>query len=258
MAATGFSMTYDDFEFLEIAIEEGVATVVLNGPHDGNRLTPKGHDELVALWPRLALDDAIRAVVVTGAGDSFSEGPSPELFATMTSGDLPYIMHVMDDIRQMLINAIDFPKPTVAAINGTSMGGVLAFGLLNDIVVAERHVVFADRHVQAGVAAGDGGVLLWPITMGLMRAKRFLLMGDELTAEDAERVGLITEVVDTGASKARAQEYAKKLAAMPVNALRYTKRGLNEWLRLALPAYNVSWGGEIMTATFTTPPGTPR
>jgi enoyl-CoA hydratase len=257
MAGSAFSMTYEDFEFLEITVEAGVATVVLNGPHDGNRLTPKGHDELVGIWPRLALDDAIRAVVVTGAGSDFSAGPSPELFATMTSGDIPYIMHVMDDVRQMLINAIDFPKPTVAAINGTAMGGVLAFGLLNDIVIAERHVVFADKHVQAGVAAGDGGVLLWPVSMGLMRAKRFMLMGDELSAEEAERIGLITEVVDTGTSKVRAQEYAARLAAMPVNALRYTKRGLNEWLRLALPAYHVSWGGEIMTATFTAQPTAP-
>jgi enoyl-CoA hydratase len=241
----------DGFEYLDITLDDGIATVVLNGPHDGNRLTPRGHEELVHLWPRLAADDRIRAVVVTGAGDDFSAGPSPELFATMTSGDIPHVMQIMDDIRQMILNAIDFPKPTVSALNGTASGGVLAFGLLNDVVIAERHVVFADKHVLAGVAAGDGGVLIWPMAMGVTRAKRFLLLGDDLTATDAERLGLVTEVVDTGTSKDRAQEYAARLAALPQNALRYTKRALNEWMRLALPAYSVSWGGEVMTATGT-------
>jgi enoyl-CoA hydratase len=170
------------------------------------------------------------------------------MFERMSTAGNQFVMGVMQEVREMVVNAVNFSKPTVCAMNGSAMGGPLAFALLNDFVIAERDVVFSDLHVPHGVAAGDGGVLIWPLTVGIMRARKALLLGESFDAETAERLGLISEVVDTGKSYERALEYVAKLAAMPRDALRHTKHALNEWLRMALPAFDLSWAGEIMTA----------
>jgi enoyl-CoA hydratase len=149
-----------------------------------------------------------------------------------------------------VVAPIEFEKPLVTAVNGTVKGGPLVTALLSDIVIAERHVVFSDPHVTMAVAAGDGGVLAWPMAMGLLRAKRYLMTGDAITAEQAQELGLVTEVVEEGASLERAMVFARRFAEGPRHALRYTKRALNQWYRIGMPAFDVSWQGEILTAIF--------
>jgi len=90
-------------------------------------------------------------------------------------------------------------------------------------------------------------VLIWPLAMGLLRAKRYLLTGDALSAEEAQRLGLVSEVVDPGASFERAMVYARRFAAGPRQALRHTKRALNQWMRLGMSAFDLSWAGESLT-----------
>jgi enoyl-CoA hydratase len=121
--------------------------------------------------------------------------------------------------------------------------------LLADVVIAEEHVELFDGHVPAGAAAGDGGVLIWPLAMGLLRAKWHLLTGESITAQQAHGLGLVTEVVEKGASLQRAMTIAGRLGAQPQDAVRHTKRALNRWLEVGLPAYDLSWAGEILTAT---------
>jgi enoyl-CoA hydratase len=185
--------------------------------------------------------------VLRGAGDEFCCGPTPEFMTRVGENDPAFVMHLMRDVRAIVQGHIDLDKPVVTALNGTTSGGALAFALFADIVVAERHVVLSDPHVPAGVAAGDGGVLLWPLALGLLRAKRFLYTGDPLSADEALALGLVSEVVDRGESVARAMHWAGRLAATPRAALRHTKRALNQWLRIGLPAFDASWAGEILT-----------
>lgn len=239
---------YDDFEFLDVSVEGSIATVLLNGSEDGNALPPTGHHEFVRIWSELDVDERVDAVVVTGAGEAFCGGPSAALLAAMK--DRRFMMGVMESIGELVVQLVDFSKPTVCALNGTpGSGGALMVALLSDILVAERHVVICDGHTSRGIAAGDGGVLAWPVAMGLMRAKRYLLLGDELGAEEAERLGLVTEVVESGASLERAMEYARRLVAGSSTAIRFTKRSLNEWLRVGLPAFRLSWSGVLLTGT---------
>jgi len=238
---------YADLRFLEVEIDGGVAIVRLAGPEAGNAISFEGHVEMSAILPRLGRDDRVDAVLLTGAGDSFCIGPTADFMARVAADEPGFVSQLMEDVRLLVRGHVELEKPVVSALNGPAGGGPLAFALLADVVIAERHVTLSDMHVAAAVAAGDGGVLIWPLAMGLLRAKRYLLTGDALAAEEAERLGLVTEVVDRGRSFERAMVYARRFAAGPRQALRHTKRALNQWLRLGMPAFDLAWAGEVLT-----------
>src|SRR5262249_1676936 len=162
------------------------------------------------ILPRLARDERVNAIVLRGAGDAFCAGPTPEFIERLRANDPAFVAHLMRDVRAIVQGHVDLEKPVVTALNGPASGGALAFALL-----AERHVALSDPHVPAGVAAGDGGVLIWPLALGLLRAKRFLYTGDPLGAEEAQALGLVTEVVERGASVERALHWARRLADAP-------------------------------------------
>jgi enoyl-CoA hydratase len=102
--------------------------------------------------------------------------------------------------------------------------------MFSDMVFAERQVTFRDAHVLGGVVSATGP-FQWPPSIGLMRAKRYLLTGDEFSAEKAAEIGLVSEVVDTGTSLQHATAMAKQLSALRPEAVQGTKRALNQWLR---------------------------
>jgi enoyl-CoA hydratase len=224
-------MGYDDLTYLDVSVAHGVAEVRLSNPAHANAYDLAGHAELAAIMRRLQGDDDVRSVLVSGAGDAFSAGPLPEPGVPKVGPGAP-VAKTLDEVRQIVYGALECDKPVACAINGVVRGSALTFALVCDVVIIERHISFADVHVLAALTAGDGGALTWPLAMGLLKAKRYLLTGDPLPAVDAERLGLVTEVVETGDSVARAREYAERWAAGPPAALRTTKRTLNQWLRL--------------------------
>ncbi|MCU1458767.1 MAG: enoyl-CoA hydratase [Actinomycetia bacterium] len=242
-------MRYDDFQWLRVAVEDGIALVTLSNPSTGNAVTYESHLELGRILPALSDDASVRTVLVAADGPDFCVGPSPEIMRRLAEDGPAFGMSVMVSVERLVRCCVDFDKPVVSAINGRAAGGPLVFAMLADVVIAERDVRFSDTHVRNGVVAGDGGILVWPMALGLLRAKRYLLTGAELTATDAERYGLVTEVADVGQGREVALRYARELASMPETAVRYTKRALNEWLRAAMPAFTLGWAGEILTAT---------
>ena len=226
-------MQYDDFEYLDIEVREHIAFITLNGPERGNAFDRRGYWEMSTVWRRIAADPDVRVALVTGAGRAFSIGATAARFAEVTAGDVDVSYRSVVEMRELVHSAIDCDTPVVCAINGPINGGPLTFALTSDVIVAERQVTFRDPHVLASLTTGDGSVVTWPSAMGLIRAKRYLLTGDPISADEACELGLVTEVVDTGTSLARATEHAERLAAMPQMALRTTKRSLNQWLRSA-------------------------
>jgi enoyl-CoA hydratase len=186
--------------------------------------------------------------MITGTGDAFSAGPLADPTAPPSVGPTADVSSIIEEVRELVYGAIDCDKPVACAINGVVRGSALTFALLADVIVIERHVVLADTHVLAALTAGDGGVLTWPLAIGLVRAKRYLLTGDPMSAEDAQRLGLVTEIVEQGQSKARARRYAERWASGPQTALRTTKRALNQWLRHgAVTAFDLSLASELLT-----------
>jgi len=242
-------MSYDDLEFLDVAIDDGIATVRIDRPAKRNTFTADGHRELTGIYSRLASDDDVNVIVITGAGTTFCGGPDRDLLSDLTAEDGDQVRsRIMQETHRLVHDAIRLDKLVVTAINGPAVGMGLAVALLADIIIVEEHVSLAEGHVLGGLTAGDGGTLLWPSAVGLVKAKRYLLTSDPLTAAEAERLGLISEVVPSGGALARANEYAKRFNEGPQFALRTTKRSLNQWLiSSASSVFDTAWALEELS-----------
>ncbi|WP_029432290.1 enoyl-CoA hydratase/isomerase family protein [Blastococcus sp. URHD0036] len=206
---------------------DGVAVVTLNRPAALNAADEELHAAVTGVWAELAEQPGLRAVVLTGAGTAFSAG-----------GDLAFLQRLADDTtlraRVMaeggdLVRAmVGFPHPVVAAVNGPAVGLGCSLASLADLVVMADDAYFADPHVALGLVAGDGGILTWPLNMGLQRTKEWLLLGGRLPAAQALEYGLANRVVPKGDVVAEARALAARLAGLPPQSLRETRRVLNQ------------------------------
>ncbi|MGH3447001.1 MAG: enoyl-CoA hydratase-related protein, partial [Nocardioidaceae bacterium] len=140
-------------------------------------------------------------------------------------------------------------KPIVSAINGVAVGAGLVVALLADIPVAARSARILDGHIPLGVPAGDHAAMLWPLLCGLAKAKYYLLTGESVNGEEAERLGLVSLCTDDDALLDTSLEIAERLAAGPRFAIRYTKYALNNWLRMAGPGFDASVAFEYVGFT---------
>jgi enoyl-CoA hydratase len=243
------SIDMNDYKFLDVNVADHIATLRFNRPDKANAVDAVGHAELGRVLRDLATVDDVRVAVVTGAGSIFSVGGDFDLIEGLTTGDAATRMRSMAEARELVQAHLELDKPIIAAVNGFAAGAAAAFALLCDIVIAERHARIGDGHIRAALAAGDGGTIVWPLSVGMMKAKRYLLTGDFVTAEEAERIGLITDVVDDGQAYPTAMELARRLAAQPQAAVRFTKQALNQHLKLAaIQSFDYSLALEIMSA----------
>ncbi|WP_147373079.1 enoyl-CoA hydratase/isomerase family protein, partial [Calidithermus terrae] len=143
-------------------------------------------------------------------------------------------------------NVINCSKPTVAALEGPAVGAGLAVGLLCDITVAGKTARILDGHTRLGVAAGDHSAIVWPLLVGLNKAKYYLLLNEPMSGEEAERLGLVSLCVEDDQVYAKSLEIARKLAKGSPTALRWSKYALNNWLRLAGPTFDTSLALEFL------------
>jgi enoyl-CoA hydratase len=230
--------------------EDGVAIATLNRPERLNATNPRLHWEISELPRDAAMDPGVKALLITGAGRAFCAGgdfgpPEPDDFPVkeMMAGKL--------EGAAIVENLLDCPKPVISAVNGPAMGLGATIALLCDIVVAGRSAVFADPHVKMGLGAGDGGQVIWPLLMGPNRAKYYLMTGDKLNAEDAERLGLVNFVVDDDALMTQALEITERLAKGPTLAIAASKVPLNRHLK-AIAQQILPLSLEMEGATFGT------
>lgn len=229
------------YSYLKIEkADGGVAVVTFNRPEDGNRWALADEWEVTQFLHDLAADDEVRAVVLTGSGGTFCGGAH--------HNDDPFDpFGYYDRSREVFGAWLDFPKPIVVALNGPATGSGLSFMTLCDIVIAERHVTFSDPHVRVGVVTATGPYM-WPLSVGLLRAKRWLLTGDTLDAEEAERIGLVSEVVETDSSFDRAMALARQVASYSPTAVQGSKRVLTQWMRQAFtPVFEQGLALEFLT-----------
>jgi enoyl-CoA hydratase len=220
---------------LRVDRDEAIAILTMNRPDSHNAANGALHRRLATVWDEIAADPRVRAVVITGAGGSFSAGGD---FALMkaTRDDPDVADQVFAEARHTVLGMLALPQPIVAAINGPAVGLGASLAALCDISVAAETAFLADPHLGVGLVPGDGAAMLWPLLIGLGRAKELILLGERISAAEALRVGLINRVVAPGETLDAAVEIARKLARIPHRALQDTKRIMNAPARQAITA----------------------
>jgi len=219
---------------IDFKIENRIATVVLDNQGAMNAVNPEMRKTLLDLWPRIKADDDIWAVVITGAGDkAFCTGndlknsqPPHESHAELTFGR---------GVNDNLVSTLDTDKPLICAINGFAMGGGLELALACDIRIASDRAQFALPEVKIGAIPGSGGTQRLPRLVGLGAAMKLLLTGDRIGAEEARRIGLVTDVFAHEQLMPKAYELAERILANAPLAVRAVKRLVRQGLEMPLP-----------------------
>src|SRR6266850_1746798 len=225
-----------------------VLRLVMNRPEKLNAADAEMHHDLTEIWRVIDTDPSVNAVLLTGSGKAFSAGGDLDLLDKMIA-DVDTRMRVWKEARDMVYNLINCSKPVVAAINGAAVGAGLALAILADISIAAASARLIDGHTKLGVAAGDHAAIIWPLLCGMAKAKYYLLLCEHLSGEEAERIGLVSMCTDDDKVFETALDVARKLAASAQTALRWTKYSLNNWLRMAGPAFDASLALEVLGFT---------
>jgi enoyl-CoA hydratase len=236
---------------LEATIGPAIAHIRLNRPALANRFDALAHVEFAAALAAASSLEVTRVVVLSAAGGVFSAGGDLDEILSGNASE-PVRQHMVTQARAVYYGLVDSPVPIVAAVQGAAIGLGATIVSLCDFSVAVRDARIADPHVAVGLVAGDGGVIGWAQGMGLNRARRFLLTGDALSAEQACELGLIGEVVDEGAQVLpRAMALAERLASLPPLAVRGTRRAFAALTRqygVAPFEAGLAWEMESMAA----------
>jgi enoyl-CoA hydratase len=223
-------MDYSRYKTILAERRGRILTLSLNRPDALNAVNHVMHEELATIFADVQLDDACDVCVLTGAGRAFSAGGDiAEMQAAFERGGEVFVTLV--DAKRIVFSLLDLEKPIIARVNGHAMGLGATIALFCDVVFMAKGARIGDPHVKAGVVAGDGGAVIWPQLVGYARAKEYLMTGDPLTAEEAERIGLVNHAVEPAELDARVYGYAEKLANGPTKAIKWTKVSANIGLK---------------------------
>jgi enoyl-CoA hydratase len=240
---------YDEFTGLELdRPEQWILRITLSNPEKLNAVGAHAHAQLAAVWQTVERDGETRVVIVRGAGGNFSSGGDLALVEDIAR-DWETRVRVFREARELVYNIVNCSKPVVAAIEGACVGAGLAVALLADISIATPSARLSDGHTRLGVAAGDHAVIVWPLLCGLAKAKYHLLLNEPVSGEEAERIGLVSLCVPSEELETRALDVARRLAHGSQAAISHTKLALNNWLRVAGPAFDASLALEFLDMT---------
>lgn len=239
-------MNYNEYQHILFERPEpGILWITLNRPEVLNAADRRLHTEFVNLWATLDADPSVRCAVITGAGRAFSAGGDLQLVEDAYRNP-EEIMRLLEEARDLVYNQLRCNVPIVSAINGAAVGAGLVIALLADISIAAESARLADGHVRMGVAAGDHAAIVWPLLVGMAKAKYYLLTSEFVDGREAERIGLVSLCVPDEQLHDKALEVARKLANGPRHAIKYTKRALNQWLLQSGPIFDHSLALEML------------
>jgi 2-(1,2-epoxy-1,2-dihydrophenyl)acetyl-CoA isomerase len=217
-------------------VADGVATITLNRPDVLNSLRRPMARELREALDRVAGDDTIRAVVLTGAGRGFCAGQ--DLAEAMPKeGVIPDLGDIVRDSYNPIILAIrNLEKPVICAVNGVAAGAGANLAFACDIVFASSAATFVQSFAKIGVIPDSGGTFMLPRLVGLHRATIMTMLAEKMSAEQAREWGLVYMVTEPEALIETATGTARHLATQPTRGLGLTKRGFNRSLGVELAA----------------------
>jgi enoyl-CoA hydratase len=223
-------MNYDRYQHIIVEKKDGILRLTLNRPDRMNAVTPAFHTELTEIFGDIRKDGDVKVVTITGAGKAFCAGADlKEPIPDRASMD-----RVFTEARALLLNILEIDRPIISGVNGAAAGLGATLALFADIVIASDRAKIGDTHVKVGLAAGDGGAVIWPILVGVNKAKELLMTGEVISAEEALRIGLFNQVVPHDELDRAVMDMAVKLSLGHQPAIRSTKKAVNLYVKWML------------------------
>jgi enoyl-CoA hydratase len=242
-------MDYSSYKDLKIRmLEPGILDIAMGEPGKLATATANAHAEMARIWLDIDRDPECRVAILRGAGKGFSAGGDLGMVEQMTH-DFAVRARVWREARDLVYNMINCSKIIVSAVHGPAVGAGLVAALMADISIAAKNARLIDGHTRLGVAAGDHAAIVWPLLCGMAKAKYYLLTCEQISGEEAERLGLVSLACEESELQAKALEVARKIASGAQSAMRWTKYSLNNWLRMAGPAFDASLALEVLGFT---------
>ena len=225
----------EDFETIRYETDGAVATITMNRPDVANAQDSRLIDEIDAAFDRADADDAVRVVILAGAGKHFSSGHDLKALVS-GEGDDPWValrdtpegkfQHEKTMYFDRCLRIHDFRKPTIAAVQGSCIAAGLMLAAMCDLIVAADDAVFSNpvlRLTGAGVE-----LLVEPWEIGIRKAKEFLFTGDTIDAQEAWRLGLVNRVVPRAELAAAVRQLADRVALVPPVTAQTVKDTINQ------------------------------
>ncbi len=209
-------------EFIQVDKDAGVLTLTMNRPQKKNALTQEMYAALADNVVAAQSDPDVRAILITGSGDSYSAGNDMGDFAG--GGDSPRGENELPPVGQFLQAILNAEKPIIAAVNGMAIGVGVTMLLHCDLVYASPNATFQTPFVNLGLVPEAASSLLLPKLIGTQKANDMFLLGTKITAEEAEKMGLVCSIFDEESLQDEALTRAKALAAKAPNAVKLTKQ----------------------------------
>ena len=224
---------------------DGIAILTLNQPDKLNALTDAMVEACVRHIGAARLDDAVRVLVLTGAGRGFCSGADTGRMQSVAEAATPVSVktRLQNGLQRIPLALADFDKPVLAAINGVAAGAGMDLALMCDLRFAAASARFSESYAKLGLAPGAGGAWFLPRVVGTAKALELLWTADLINAEEALRIGLVQRVWPDDQLRAETLNFARRLAKAPPLSVRLIKRAVYEGLSM-----NLKTGLELVSA----------
>lgn len=207
-------------------MDGSVLKISLNRPDKFNSFTREMALQMQAALDTAATDSSVRAVYLTGEGKAFCAGQDLAEAIDINGPGIERI--VRDHYNPIVMKLRNLEKPVICAVNGVAAGAGANIALACDVVIAGISVAFIQAFSKIGLVPDNGGSFFLPRIIGFGKASALMMLGDKVSAEEAEKMGMIYKVVEDSKLHEEAMAVAKTLAAMPTRALGMTKLMLNQ------------------------------
>lgn len=212
----------------QLEIKDGIATIRFNRPEVFNSFNQEMALRFQSQLDDCGSNDEVRAIYLTGNGKAFCAGQD---LAEVTASDAPFIERIVAEHYNPIIRKIrEIEKPVICAVNGVAAGAGANIALSCDIVVATESASFIQAFSKIGLIPDSGGTYFLPKLIGFQKASALMMMGDKVSANDAEKLGMLYKVLGDDEFETASMKIVSKIASMPTKGLIYTKKLLNAGL----------------------------